>query len=99
MFKMNWQEISQIRKNGDYLRARDLARVELQNFPNSLQLKSQIEWTYYSEIKEITTKLKQTDPVDQRLVQQLIKTYEDYIKGETRRPEMAFSIILQLISP
>jgi tetratricopeptide (TPR) repeat protein len=99
MFKMNWQEISQIRKNGDYLRARDLARVELQNFPNSLQLKSQIEWTYYSEIKEITTKLKQTDPVDQRLVQQLIKTYEDYIKGETRRPEMAFSMILQLISP
>ncbi len=54
---MNWQEISQIRKNGDYLRARDLARVELQKFPNSLQLKSQIEWTYYSEIKEITIKL------------------------------------------
>lgn len=99
MFKMSWQEISQIRKNGDYLRARDLARVELQKSPNSLQLKSQIEWTYYSEIKEITTKLKQTDPIDQRLVQQLIKTYEDYIKGETRRPEMAFSMILQLISP
>lgn len=99
MFKMNWQEISQIRKNGDYLRARDLARVELQQYPSSLQLKSQIEWTYYSEIKEITAKLKQTDPVDQRLVQKLIQTYEDYIRGETRRPEMAFSMILQLICP
>ncbi len=79
---MNWQEISQIRKNGDYLRARDLARVELQKSPNSPQLKSQIEWTYYSEIKEITNKLKQSDPVDQRLVQQLMKTFEDYIRGE-----------------
>ncbi|WP_151709011.1 DUF7017 domain-containing protein [Acinetobacter brisouii] len=96
---MDWKEISQIRKNGDYLRARELARTELQKTPNSLQLKSQIEWTYYSEIKEITTKLKQADPVDHRLVQQLIKTYEDYIKGETRRPEMAFSMILQLICP
>ena len=49
---MDWKEISQIRKNGDYLRARELARTELQKTPNSLQLKSQIEWTYYSEIKE-----------------------------------------------
>ena len=97
--KMNWQEISQIRKNGNYLRARDLACAELQKTPNSLQLKSQIEWTYYSEIKEIATKLKQTEPVDQRLIQQLVKTYEEYIKGETRRPDMAFSMILQLICP
>lgn len=99
MVKMNWQEISQIRKNGDYLRARDLARVELQKSPNSPQLKSQIEWTYYSEIKEIANKLKQSDSVDQRLVQQLMKTFEDYIRGETRRPEMAFSMIIQLICP
>ena len=96
---MNWQEISQIRKSGDYMRARNLARIELQKMPNSIQLKSQIEWTYYSEIKEICTKLKQTDPLDQRLVQQLIQTYEDYIKGNTRRPEMAFSMIVQLITP
>ena len=96
---MNWQEISQIRKNGDYLRARDLAKVELQKFPNSLQLKSQIEWTYYSEIKDITNQLKRTDPVDQALVQKLIVVYEEYIKGETKRPDMAFSMILQAICP
>ena len=59
---MDWKEISQIRKNGDYLRARELARTELQKTPNSLQLKSQIEWTYYSEIKEITTKYQHQLP-------------------------------------
>lgn len=96
---MNWQEISQIRKSGDYLQARELARVELIKTPSSVQLKSQIEWTYYSEIKDLTTKLKQTDFLDQKIIQQLIKTYEDYIRGQIRRPEMAFSMILQLISP
>lgn len=96
---MDWQEISQIRKSGDYLRARELARAELFKQPNSLPLKSQIEWTYYSEIKELITQIKQNDLIDQRLIQRLIQAYEDYIRGGTRRPDMAFSMILQLISP
>lgn len=96
---MNWQDISQIRKNGDFLKARELAQAELIKTPNIVQLKSQIEWTYYSEIKEIVNQLKRIDPIDQQLIKKLEKVYESYIKGETRRPDMAFSMVLQLICP
>ena len=92
-----WQEISSVRKSGDYLKARNMAFESLQQFPNSLQIKSQLDWTYYDEIKAVTKNIE-SNPIDRSAQNNLVQVFEQYIMGNPRRPEMVFSQIVKQIS-
>ena len=92
-----WQEISSVRKSGDYLKARNMAFESLQQFPNSLQIKSQLDWTYYDEIKAVTKNIE-SNPIDRSAQNHLVQVFEQYIMGNPRRPEMVFSQIVKQIS-
>ena len=94
---MTPQEIQQIRRNGDYIKAKQLAKIELANNPSSFQFKSVLAWCYYDEIKAMVARLDENQN-DHHLIQQLITVYEEYISGDPKRPDMAFSLILKIIA-
>ena len=94
---MTWQEIRDIRKNGNFTEARRLALQELATTPNSLQLKSQLEWTYYDELKSLAQQIE-NNTQNQQVTNRFIQVFEEYIVGNPRRPEMAFSFIIKVIA-
>lgn len=94
---MTPQEIQQIRKNGDFIRARELAKAELVRLPQSFQLQSQLAWSYYDEAKALSSQIDESQN-NYNLVQKLVAVYEEYISGNTKRPDMAFSFTLKIIS-
>lgn len=94
---MTPQEIQTIRKSGDYIRAREKAKAELAKFPQSFQLQSQLAWSYYDEVKALSNQIEDTQN-NYNLVQKLAAVYEEYISGNPKRPDMAFSLILRIVS-
>lgn len=94
---MTPQEIQQIRRNGEYIKAKQLAKIELGNNPSSFQFKSVLAWCYYDEIKTLAARLDDNQN-DHNLIQKLITVYEEYISGDPKRPDMAFSLILKIIA-
>ena len=94
---MTPQDIQKIRKSGDYIKARELAKAELVKFPQSFQLQSQIAWSYYDEAKALSNQIDDSQN-NYNLVQRLATVYEEYISGNPKRPDMAFSFILKIIS-
>lgn len=94
---MTWQEIRDIRRNGNFTEARRLALQELATLPNSLQLRSQLEWTYYDELKSLAQQIE-NNTQNQQIINRFIQVFEEYIIGNPRRPEMAFSFIIKVMA-